>query len=170
MSKISIAALAISNAIPLLGVLLYDWTVSGVLLLYFIETLIIGFFITLRLRKSELMPGFIIVSLFFAIIHGIFLFIFFEDKLVQEIGPLSHTLIIGSIILFASNAIYHFFNYKNTELEHKRKFVARHIKRIQILHLTIIIGVALFSDSLITLLIMIAIKTLFDMKLRTTGQ
>ncbi|RBP53620.1 DUF6498-containing protein [Arenicella xantha] len=92
-NRLSVIALLMANAVPLLGVLLYGWNVVFVLALFWIENLIVGVFNLVKMlavvvrdrRYSELlMCAFFIVHYgFFCMAHGTLLWS------LLDLGPLN---------------------------------------------------------------------------------
>ena len=135
----SLAFLVAANLIPLFGVLFFQWDVKGVILLYWLENIIIGFFNVIKIMlldddksnhlyniKSNLFISFIykILRAFiflvhylpFLLVHGLFLI--FLLKLIGsfEINSLSlklliSTLIFPFIVLLLSHAFSFVDNY-----------------------------------------------------------
>src|SRR2546428_6743265 len=76
--------LVATNLIPLIGVLLHDWTVFQVLLLYWCENVVVGVFNVLRMLSAQprsslawaaklfLIPVFTFHYGMFTLVHGIF--------------------------------------------------------------------------------------------------
>jgi hypothetical protein len=75
--RLSVAALVAANLVPLFGVLLWDWDVFLLLLLFWSENVIIGIFGIARLivaRVSESGAGGIFLPMFFLVHYGGFMF------------------------------------------------------------------------------------------------
>ena len=75
--RLSIAALVAANLVPLFGVLLWDWDVFFLLLLFWSENVVIGIFGIARLivaRASDLGVGGLFLPLFFLVHYGGFMF------------------------------------------------------------------------------------------------
>src|SRR5512135_1307407 len=84
--------LLLANAVPLFGVLLHQWTVFAVVLLYWGENVVVGGFNVLRMlfaRPSEpiaqaaklfLIPFFCVHYGMFTFVHGMFVFAIFGDR------------------------------------------------------------------------------------------
>lgn len=92
-------ALIVSNLIPLYGVLFLKWTVFSVLILYWLESAVIGFYNILKmyvagsfappfsisgifglLRKIPLILFFMVHYGGFMLIHGLFIFVIFGSN------------------------------------------------------------------------------------------
>ena len=75
--RLSIAALFAANLVPLFGVLLWDWDVFFLLLLFWSENVVIGIFGIARLivaRVSDSGMGGLFLPLFFLVHYGGFMF------------------------------------------------------------------------------------------------
>jgi hypothetical protein len=84
--RASLALLVLVNLLPLAGVLLFDWDVAGLMVLYWSENLVLGFYTLARmLAKSPL--GGAALGLFFCIhyggfcaVHGLFIVTMLMDE------------------------------------------------------------------------------------------
>ncbi len=68
-STISLVALIIANLVPLFGVLRLDWDVGSIVVLYWAENLVIGFYTVIKLLQAAGVKGLFLV-LFFIIHYG----------------------------------------------------------------------------------------------------
>lgn len=79
MSVLPRILLVLANLIPLVGVLAWDWDVTGILVLYWSENLVIGFFAIVKMVHREPLSGWFSAAFFlvhfggFCAIHGFFL-------------------------------------------------------------------------------------------------
>jgi len=88
--KISILALIGANLIPFIGILFFDWDVTFIVLLYWFENLIAGFYNILKMallkvdqtlknaNKFFIIPFFCLHYGAFCGVHGLFLTVFFK--------------------------------------------------------------------------------------------
>jgi len=104
----AVALLLAANAVPLAGVLAWDWRVGDVVILYWIENVIIGLYNVLRIlavrpegASAALLPAKLFVAAFFTVhygmfclVHGIFLAAMFPVP-----GPGGAKLGIGGVVL-----------------------------------------------------------------------
>lgn len=89
--RASLALLVLVNLLPLAGVLLFNWDVAGLMVLYWSENLVLGFYTLLKmLTKSPL--GGLFMGLFFTLhyggfcaVHGLFIMIMMVN---QDINPM----------------------------------------------------------------------------------
>src|SRR2546423_6176002 len=91
----SLVALAIANALPLVGVLFFGWTVFPLVLLYWLENLVVGGFNVAKLLLAQprqpaywlgkvfLVPFFLVHFGGFTYIHGVLVVSFFGPKATQ---------------------------------------------------------------------------------------
>jgi len=151
MLQISIGSLILSNLIPLIGVLFFGWSVSTILILYWSENVIIGFFNIIKMalakgktkgpRHYERFPliGFFIVHFgIFTFGHAAFVFSFFGTD-----NPSFKNLLPALFPLFISHGVSLFVNFiKNKEYQRVSfdSLFFQPYKRVVIMHLTIIFG------------------------------
>lgn len=187
--KKSVQVLILANLLPLLGVLLFDWSLFAVMYLYWFENVIIGLFNMMRMSRAEgkldetneaklnnetytrdkrgaLIFFFLIHYGIFTIIHGVFVTSFFGTMSGQIILP--PEIALGTIALLMSHAFSYYTNFIR-QGEYKRvsetQLFIQPYKRVIILHVTIIFGgglVMLFHSALPALILLIIIKTLVD--------
>ncbi|MCZ6708849.1 MAG: DUF6498-containing protein [Gammaproteobacteria bacterium] len=137
---VSLAALLIVNLIPVLGVFLWQWDVGSLVILYWSENIIIGFYTLVKMVAKSPIGGFFMGMFFlihyggFCAVHGLFvlaltteemppfmegapwpLFLVFVQLLVEVIGNViaigPPELIAGFVGLFVSHGISLFVNY-----------------------------------------------------------
>lgn len=117
--SLSIVALTVANLVPLFGVIFLGWEAAAIVLLYWIENLIIGFFNILRMimvkvessarqrQKLFLIPFFCVHFGGFCAVHGFFLLTFFKIGSPEEalappgawMGPLIFLQLLYSVIM-----------------------------------------------------------------------
>ena len=186
--RLSSIALVLANLVPLAGVLLFDWQVFDILMLYWAENVVIGVVNVLRMavssgrRRSFLIP-------FFTVHYGLFCFghlsaitALFSDTFgtanaVQYfLGmPLDQAWRSPLWISIAAIAVSHLFSffgnfianeeYRRTNAEDLMK---RPYGRIIVTHVAIIIGAALIQwlgSPVAMLAILVGAKIVFDLRL-----
>lgn len=185
MFRVSIGALLLLNLIPLIGVLYFGWNLSSIMVLYWFENVIIGFFNALKMAKAmgttprtQLYSGkkaisvaqkpssilfFIIHFGMFTLGHGVFVFALFG----RDLPPLSKML-PAALCLFASHGISYAYNFIGNE-EYKRvafqDLFFQPYKRVFIMHITIIIGALIafqLEQPTFFLVLLIFLKILID--------
>ena len=191
--KLSLSSwiLIISNFVPLWGVLFLGWNTLVILLLFWTENLMIGFFNILKMAivktqgiigiipKIFLIPFFAFHYGMFTFIHGAFVIGFFGRSYVGNSFPTpdvflkivkDNNLYYAMMALFISHSFSFIYNYIIQE-EYKKvsldKLMAAPYARVVILHLTIIAGgfLLMASNSPVGgLVILIILKMLFDIK------
>ena len=176
MLRISIGSLILSNCIPLIGVLFFGWDVSTILILYWSENVIIGFYniIKMALARGEVKPkqiserlfliGFFIVHFgIFTFGHAAFVFSFFGTD-----NPLFKSLLPALLPLFISHGISMFVHFIKTKEYERVSFDSlffQPYRRVIVMHLTIVFGawvaVAFQLPSLV-LVVLIFLKITVD--------
>jgi Family of unknown function (DUF6498) len=148
-SIVAVVALVVANAIPLIGVLFFGWSVWTILIVYWLENGIVGAFNVLKMAKAQgdddsgaigwrvngrsavgmakagLIPFFIMHYGIFWVVHGVFVFTlplfasFGSDG--QDIGPGPdpRTILLAIVALFISHGLSYRFNFIGTG-EYKR--------------------------------------------------
>ena len=183
----SALALVAANLVPVFGVLALGWSVGPLMVLYWAENLVVGFFNVLKMRRAQgpydssrfllngkpvedknrngLIGFFIVHYGFFTLGHGIFVLVMFGRGLslsLREIG-----------LAFACLLLSHWISYRRNfigRLEYRRlsfpTLFWQPYKRIVVMHLTIIFGGAFVQSRgspLPALLVMVGLKTLIDL-------
>lgn len=184
--------LLLANAVPLVGVLAWDWRVGDVVLLYWIENLVIGLFNVLRILAAQpegagrgLLAGKIALAGFFFVhyggfcaAHGVFLAALFPVT-----GPGGAKLGIDAIVLdmlrepgllaaVAALAVSHGYSFVRNYLgrgEYRRvdvgRLMMRPYGRIVVVHVFVIAGGMLVQGlhaPLAALVLFVVLKTAID--------
>jgi len=183
--------LLLANTVPLFGVLLHQWTVFAVMLLYWSENVVVGGFNILRMlfaRPSDavaqatkvfLIPFFCVHYGMFTFVHGVFVFGLFGKEYAPRGFGLSLPVVMNAIhreglgwaivALCASHAFSFFHNYlaggeyRNVALQ---QLMMRPYGRIVLLHLTIIFGgmlVMALGSPVAALVLLVTLKTAIDL-------
>jgi hypothetical protein len=86
--QINVLLLVVANALPLLGVVFFDWDVSALIVLYWSENLVIGFYNILKMLSAGGLPA-VLPSLFFLVHYGGFCAVhgFFISSLLLNTPP-----------------------------------------------------------------------------------
>jgi len=187
---LSAFVLLVSNAIPLVGVLLHDWTVFQILLLYWCENVVVGVFNVLRMvcaqpeselgwaGKLFLIPFFVVHYGMFTFVHGMFVLGLFGGGSTR-FGGLSWTSLWSAVrgaglgvpvgALVASHGFSFFHNYLAGG-EYQRvqlpQLMFQPYGRVMMLHVTVLIGAFLataFGSPLPALVLLIVLKTTLDL-------
>lgn len=188
--------LLLANAVPLFGVLLHQWTVFAVVLLYWCENVVVGGFNVLRMlcarpadalsqaAKLFLIPFFCVHYGMFTFVHGMFVFALFGDRTSHPGFGVSPSLVLDAIhreglgwpiaALCASHGFSFFHNYlaggeyRNVSLP---QLMIRPYGRIVLLHLTIILGgmlVMVLGSPVAALVLLVLLKTALDLGAHVT--
>jgi hypothetical protein len=192
---VAVPVLLLANAVPLVGVLAWDWRVGDVVILYWIENLVIGLYNVLRILAAQpegaragLMAGKIFLAAFFLVHyggfcagHGVFLAAMFPVA-----GPGGAKLGIDGVVLemlrepgllaaVAALTLSHGYSFVRNYLgreEYRRADVQRLMMqpygRILVVHLFVIFGGMLVQGvkaQVPALLLFIALKTFIDYRM-----
>lgn len=187
----SITSLVVANLLPLYGVFFWGWNVFSLMLLYWLESLIIGVFNILKINKAEgkklteldaKMFGqkvndadpFALATFFafhyglFMLVHLIFIFTFFFSPSLD---------LISLVFAFLSLCLSHYVSFQGHYLgnqEYKRvssdDLFMRPYPRILIMHFTILFGSWLafgVGEAKWALGLMVVLKILTDLGIHT---
>jgi hypothetical protein len=175
----SLTALIIVNLIPLFGTQYANWNTFTVILMYWMETAIIGYFTVQRMlytgkhqhedpqshftTKTFLLPFFLMHFGIFMFVHLIFVFAFFFSTQIS---------ILGILFMTASLFFSHWVSYQQNFIQGKEytKVTAdslfwRPYPRVIVMHLTVILGGFFtlgMNDPKGGLLMLIILKTIVD--------
>ncbi len=185
-----ITLLILFNAIPVYGVLYWDWQSFDLIFLYWLENLFIGLFTVLRIlirpyrdtleRGASLFMGpfFAIHYGMFCYGHGVFIIHLFGKGLPVELSGLdipeliipvieSRHLVWPVLALFA----YQLMDWIRDTVEHglgsesPKKLMTAPYRRIVVLHITILASgfvLTALNEPIMGLFILIGLKTAFD--------
>ncbi len=179
----SIFILILANSVPILGIIFFKWDVFSILFLYWLETIVLGFFNILKMLaigKEKALPliiFFIIHYLIFNGAHLMFLVAVFAPKNILSnlwflnldlIFNYLKTVIIALIPLFISHGFSLFFNFLEPKEFLKISIVKQMFtpyKRVIIMHFIVIftsIPVILFKENIIAIIFLVILKVFFD--------
>lgn len=184
--SVSSILLILANLIPLAGVLLFHWNIGEIMLLFWLESAIIGFYNILKMFTiggwSALSKSFFFCLHYggFMVAHLLFIFSFFIEgstALTPAEGfPLAQALemIQGLWVAILGLIISHGFSYLDNFLrkqEYQGKALSKQMqepyKRIIIMQLTVILGGVLvlkLGTPLAALVLLLLIKIAIDLK------
>ena len=177
-------ALILANLVPVAGTLFLGWHLSDVMVLYWAESAIIGFFNVCKIafigRWAALLAGPFFIGHFggFMAVHFLFIYGIFVEGMrdggsggdLTEVAGLFIALWPGLLALFLSHAYSFFTNFMG-----RQEFRGRTVKgqmaepysRIVFMHLALIFGgflTLLLGGPTPVLLLVIAAKTWFDLR------
>ncbi|HEY5622773.1 MAG TPA: DUF6498-containing protein [Gammaproteobacteria bacterium] len=186
------AALILANLLPLYGVLLLDWPVVALLLLFWLENIVIGVFNLLRIffaRPGDafMLPRKLMLGGFFTVHYGAFaaghlvfiLALFGSESDAPSGGFPTPSLIVAIVTAYGlglavaalvlSHGISFFVNYLG-EGEFRKASIAslmsRPYGRVVILHIVILVGGGvsmLLGEPRIALVLLVALKIAVDL-------
>ncbi len=140
----AVIALVVANAIPLIGVLFFGWSVWTILIVYWLENGIVGAFNVLKMARAQggddsaaagwsingrpatsmakagLIPFFVMHYGIFWVVHGVFVFTLPLFASIgsdgSDIGPAPDiwTILFAVAALFISHGLSYLFNYIGT--------------------------------------------------------
>ncbi len=173
-----------ANCVPLIGVLFFRWRLSEVMVLFWAESAVIGFYNVLKLVKVDKW-GTLFTAPFFighygGFMTGHFLFIYYffvlglptktvEEHVLTALANLFIPLWPALLALFFSHGVSYVVNFlgqKEYEKMTTKQLMNDPYKRIVIMHLTIIFGgwlIMLFKTSLPALVLLIIFKIVVDL-------
>ena len=180
-------ALIVANLVPLAGVLGLGWNVSWIMLFYWSENLVVGFFNVLKMRRAEGPVGnsrmtlnsrpvaensrrgliffFMVHYGGFTFCHGVFVFLMFGAQLHGSLLQFG----LGLLALLLSHGVSYRRNFIDRG-EYKRVSFAtlfwQPYGRVVIMHMTILLGGAWAQSKgspIYALLVLITLKTMIDL-------
>lgn len=185
MLSLSLLSLILVNIVPLLGVLVLNWNLSAILVLYWSENVVIGIFNVLKMalaqgsvegsgmtmnrkpvksgHKQGLILFFIVHFGMFTFGHGVFVFAIFAKDL-----PPFGSLLPAFLLLFASHGVSFGRNFIGKGEFRRTSFTTlftQPYKRVVIMHLTVILGAGAagaLQEPVMALVVLIALKTVTD--------
>jgi hypothetical protein len=186
----SLLALAIANALPLVGVLFLGWTVFPLVLLYWLENLVVGGFNVAKLLlaqprqpaywlgKAFLVPFFLLHFGGFTYIHGVLVVSFFGPKGAQGFDLLSTVpaairanqlgwSVLGLVISHGLSFYWNYLRSGEYERASLNALMAQPYGRVVVLHLTVLFGgwvVMLLGSPLFALVVLVVLKTAADLR------
>ena len=189
---LSAGVLILANMVPLYGVVLLGWDAFAVVLLFWFENVVIGFYNILRMllarpddvgrwaAKLFLVPFFTFHYGMFTFVHGIFVVVPFGAGTVESldnpgVGMFSGALTAagvtwGAVALFVSHGFSFVWNYVGTG-EYRRATLEGLMKqpyaRVVVLHLVILASgflVMALGLPLIGLILLVVLKIGVDLK------
>jgi len=185
-SKLAIVALLAANLVPLVAVLIGQWTLFSVMYLYWVENGIVGGYNVLKMAfvqgggasagsKLVMIPFFILHYGIFWLVHGVFVFVLFSGAglrhfhLVQlALAPPSLWGALGMLLLSHTTSFINNYlgrrEYTQVSLEQQMK---QPYSRVMILHFVVLTGgfvVMSLGQPLPALVLLIVLKTGFDLR------
>lgn len=186
-SKGAVAALIIFNSVPLFGAIFWKWDPSSILILFWLENVVIGFYTLLEITYAKGVPQNPIYSnigggvkewrnttayFFFFLLHygiftfghGVFVFSFFGTS---SLDP--ENFVIPILGLFASHGVSYWSNFIQkrgylTASPDTQMFAP--YKRVIVMHLTVLFG-GVFAKAgglfaIPTLVLLVVLKIIVD--------
>ena len=177
-----------ANMLPLIGVMLFDWSLAHVVVLYWAESAVIAFYTVLKIciagKATALIAVPFFVGHFGGFMAGHFLFVYAlfvrglnatgpEPAALEALIDLFGPLWISLLALAVSHGVSFALNFV-VEREYEGATVSELMtapyKRIMVMHLTVIFGGALllaFKTPMPALLLLVLLKTAADFRAHT---
>jgi len=182
----SVWLIIIANLIPLLGVIILDWSLLHIMVLFWAESAVIGFYNIFKMFKVSPLVSLFMAPFFtihyggFMTAHLIFIFAFFgSENLFQnsasffpiegllQILPEIYFAIFALILSHGFSFFYNFMHKRELEKLTLEKLMTTPYKRIIIMHITIIFGgwlIMLFKEPVAGFILLIIFKLIADIK------
>lgn len=171
----AVAALVAANLAPLAGVLFFSWDLGEVMLLYWLESAVIGLFTVLKLALSRSWSALFLVPFFLvhfgAFMGGHLVFIvtlFLGDVTYRDVPALVGSVLIAVAAFVSSHGVSFVQNHlrggERERVTPNALFVAPY-PRIVVMHVTLIFGAFLtmaLGTPVAALALLIALKTAVD--------
>jgi len=187
--RASTLALVTANLMPLLGVLAFNWNVTPIMIFYWSENLVVGFYNVLKMRRAQgsvagsgttlngrpvqqsdrrgMIVFFIVHYGMFTLCHGIFVLVMFSagySGIFSELGLALLFLMVSHGISYRRNFIGH-GEYQQVAFT---SLFWQPYSRVVVMHLTILGGGAWAQakgSPVYALLVLVGLKTAIDLVL-----
>lgn len=189
--RTSAVLLILSNLIPLIGVLFFGWSLFALMLLFWIENLVIGFYALLRIfyaglgprgLKVFVVPFFVVHFGMFSLAHAILVLALFNPggyrafeagletgTIISSLPPFSHLALPAAALLFSHGYSFVTNYLRGGEFSTTIPIAAmfQPYGRVAVLHATVIAGAVLArvtGGHWIALSILVLLKTTMDLR------
>jgi len=187
--RASTLALLTANLMPLLGVLALNWDVAPIMIFYWSENLVVGFYNVLKMRRAQgsvegsgttlndrpvretdrkaMILFFIAHYGLFTLVHGLFIMIMFGARMRGAFSELGLAL----LLLAFSHGVSYWRNFIGRGEYRRVAFTTlfwQPYARVVIMHITILAGGAWAQakgSPVYALVVLVALKTLIDLAL-----
>ncbi|MBN2400315.1 MAG: hypothetical protein JXI33_08255 [Candidatus Aminicenantes bacterium] len=187
--RTSSLALLTANLMPLLGVLAFNWNVMPIMVFYWTENLVIGFYNVLKMRRAQgsvagshttlngrpvqqsdrraMIVFFILHYGLFTLCHGVFVLVLFRGGF----GGVSSELGLALLLLTVSHGISYRRNFIGHGEYQRVAFTGlfwQPYSRVIVMHLTIVLGgswAQAKGSPIFALLVLVMLKTAIDLAL-----
>jgi hypothetical protein len=187
--RASTLVLLVANMMPLFGVLAWNWNVTPVMVFYWSENLVIGFYNVLKMRRAQgavagskttlngrqvaqsdrraMIVFFIVHYGMFTLCHGIFVLVMFGagvSGVFSELGP-------ALLFLTVSHGVSYWRNFIDRKEYQRVAFTTlfwQPYSRVIIMHITILLGgtwAQAKGSPVYALLVLVTLKTAIDLAL-----
>lgn len=147
-----IIGIVAANLVPLFGVLFLSWDLALVMLLFWLENVVIGFYSILKMavlaRWASLMlvPFFIVHFGGFSIVHLVFVVVLFVGESLAQIGGFLRAHAAIFLLVWLALMASHGVSFRDNFLRRERQELVptapmgAAYKRVMVLHFTIVLG------------------------------
>jgi hypothetical protein len=182
----SVLLLVVMNMIPLVGVIAFGWNIGFIMLLYWMETVIIGLFNILKILTAQKIPqassrrvgvgGRLFIVIFFTVHYGMFNFghyAFLKDMF--NLPPIGRDVLIavaGLALSHGASLIVNWFGKREYERNDPSVQMFKPYGRVVVMHVVIVLGGFLalaFNGALPVLILLIVLKTAADVAAHVKG-
>ena len=182
---LSIVFLVGANLVPLVGVLLFDWDLAQIMVLFWVENGVIGFYALLKLAVIQRWGALVFGPLFlghfgaFMAIHLMFVYSMFvrgmnakgpEPDVWIALGALFAPLWTAVLAMFVSHGVSFFSNFIGRHEYRGRTGVVQMFepyRRVALMHATLIFGgfaVMALGQPVYALLVLVSFKIAMDLR------
>ncbi len=176
----ALAALIVANLVPLVGVIVFGWDVREILLLYWAENVVVGFWTAARMLRVGGLKTLPMVAFFsfhfgmFTVVHGIFVNIITSPGGMGGFGGGSPSSLLASVPplalvgLFISHGVSYVLNFlvggewRGSTVQRE---MTRPYPRLIVLHVAIVASgffVMVIGQPIVLLILLVVIKTGID--------
>ncbi len=183
----SVIILLLVNIIPMAGVIYFSWDVFAIMILYWLESVIVGFLNVVRMIKinnnslnSKFIPFFIVHFTIFMFVYLFFILSIFKPHLnefnnqvegIVSLFKYFSNIFISFSLLFLSHGIsfaYNFVYKKEYKKINLKKQMLKPYRRIVIMHFVLIFSSIIMTRLNITIdvsaiLVLVVLKIFFDL-------
>jgi hypothetical protein len=176
--RLTLLAIIFSNLLPIFGILFLGWSMGSVMILYWVENIMVGFFTVLKMAFADAQAGsgmgkMAIIAFFcvhyglFCTVHGVFIAALFLPAFFRTWNwqALLMELAIPILAMFISYSISFYQNYLKSEgykYASLTNLMGEPYPRIVPLHMGIILGgffIMALGSPIGVILVLVALKT-----------
>ena len=178
----SAVGLVVANLVPLVGVLVFGWSLFGVMWLYWAENGVVGAFALLRIltageghaRKLFMAPFFVVHFGLFWTVHGAFVVSLFGDEgaLWVASGGLQTEGLLALVLSHGASFALNFLARGEWRAATPSSEMIKPYGRVVMLHVVILVGgffVETTGSGVVALALLVGLKTALDLGVHLVG-